>query len=114
MTWAQPGDGAVIFDTYGDGWSQPYVYVCKWQNWSYAWHACELLIFRRLKFEHFPDEKLFLLYGLWLCYKARSTTWVECWQFTFAVAIELIACFLAVSVSYLFDVWPDKDPDMHM
>lgn len=35
-------------------------------------------------------EVLFLCYGLKLCYKARSSNWVERYQFTAAVALEII------------------------
>jgi hypothetical protein len=48
------------------------------------------------------DEKLLLLYGAWLCYKARSTTWIERYQFSAAVWVELIVHALALNLRYWY------------
>ncbi|CAD5207184.1 unnamed protein product [Bursaphelenchus okinawaensis] len=48
---------------------------CPFESWSWMWTMFELL---------------FLLYGVRLCYKARSSNWVERYQFTAAVCLEIL------------------------
>ncbi|KAI6207808.1 hypothetical protein M3Y96_00048000 [Aphelenchoides besseyi] len=58
---------------------------CPFQKWSIAWSIFELVV---------------LLYGIRLCYKARSSNWVERYQFTAAVALEMIVNLAAQVARY--------------
>lgn len=44
---------------------------------------------------------LVLLYGVRLCYKARSSSWVERYQFTVAVCLELVVSLTAQLARYI-------------
>ncbi|CAJ0575547.1 unnamed protein product, partial [Mesorhabditis spiculigera] len=48
---------------------------CSFQSWSFIWHLYEIL---------------FLVYGIRLCIKARNSDWLERWQFTVAVCLEMV------------------------
>lgn len=58
---------------------------CPFEKWTVAWSLFELLI---------------LLYGVRLCYKARSSSWIERYQFTVAVCLELIVSLTAQLARY--------------
>ncbi|CAD5210521.1 unnamed protein product [Bursaphelenchus xylophilus] len=59
---------------------------CPFESWSWMWTLFELL---------------FLLYGVRLCYKARSSNWVERYQFTAAVCLEILVN-MAVQIARYF------------
>lgn len=57
-------------------------------------------------FESIQDEIVFLLYGLFLCYKAGSTNWPERKYFSISLFIEMS---FTAGVS-IFSVWMSGEP----
>ncbi|VDK52143.1 unnamed protein product [Anisakis simplex] len=71
-------------------WSDEVLWSSSWpqcavQLWSLTWHGYELMM---------------LLYAIRLCYKARNCNWLERWQFTVAIILEIIITIMANLIRY--------------
>ncbi|KAI1712866.1 7 transmembrane sweet-taste receptor of 3 GCPR domain-containing protein [Ditylenchus destructor] len=65
--------------------------------WENSWPQCPM---GRFEFMWAGCELTILLYGMRLCYKARSSSWVERWQFTLAVCLEAVVTLSINLVRY--------------
>uniref|UniRef100_A0A915KLL5 G-protein coupled receptors family 3 profile domain-containing protein n=1 Tax=Romanomermis culicivorax TaxID=13658 RepID=A0A915KLL5_ROMCU len=69
-------------------------FVCTIFKWNFAWQGLELIL---------------LLYGCYLTYKARNTSWVERKQFGFSVLSEMLVTTVINSVRY--NLWLTTSPN---
>uniref|UniRef100_A0A915ECF5 G-protein coupled receptors family 3 profile domain-containing protein n=1 Tax=Ditylenchus dipsaci TaxID=166011 RepID=A0A915ECF5_9BILA len=68
--------------------------------WESAWPQCPMGTFEKI---WAGCELIILLYGMRLCYKARSSSWVERWQFTVAVCLEATVTLTVNLIRYSLD-----------